>query len=200
MNNLETEFKFKIDKLPSINFDKAKKYYIKQIYFDGKNNTKLLEDLLVEYLTTRISEELFPTVDFSIINTYRIRYIESDNKKSIILTVKSKPLANGLSRIEEEKEIDEDIVSKLIYEQSSNTIIKNRYVDTYNGYKFEFDEYLNLKIDLYTCEIEVDSNTEYEKEVNRFMKMIEDHYGLECLDITFNPIYKNSNLQKYFGK
>ncbi|MCR5422172.1 MAG: hypothetical protein K6E74_00845, partial [Bacilli bacterium] len=87
MNNLETEFKFKIDKLPSINFDKAKKYYIKQIYFDGKNNTKLLE-------------ELFPTVDFSIINTYRIRYIESDNKKSIILTVKSKPLANGLSRIE----------------------------------------------------------------------------------------------------
>lgn len=187
MNNLETEFKFKIDKLPSINFDKAKKYYIKQIYFDGKNNTKLLE-------------ELFPTVDFSIINTYRIRYIESDNKKSIILTVKSKPLANGLSRIEEEKEIDEDIVSKLICEQSSNTIIKNRYVDTYNGYKFEFDEYLNLKIDLYTCEIEVDSNTEYEKEVNRFMKMIEDHYGLECLDITFNPIYKNSNLQKYFGK
>ena len=186
MNNLETEFKFKIDKLPSINFDKAKKYYFKQIYFDGNNKIEVLK-------------MLFPDVDFSTINTYRIRYIESVDCNNIVLTIKSKALPNGFSRVEEEKEIDEFIAYKILSGTFTNTIIKNRYVDEYNGYKFEFDEYLNLRIPLFTCEIEVGSDVEYEKEVEKFLKMTEDHYGVECRDVTFNPIYKNSNLRKYFG-
>ena len=54
MNNLETEFKFKIDKLPVVNFDKAKKHYIKQIYFNGRNKTSILKNY-------------FPDVDFDLI-------------------------------------------------------------------------------------------------------------------------------------
>ena len=77
MNNLETEFKFKIDKIPTINFENAKKYYFKQIYFDGNNKIEVLK-------------MLFPNVDFSTINTYRIRYIESVDCNNIVLTIKSK--------------------------------------------------------------------------------------------------------------
>lgn len=187
MNNLETEFKFKINKLPTINFDNTKKYYFKQTYFDGNIKKDLLKNI-------------FPDVDFSIINTYRIRYIESADEKKIVLTIKSKAFPNGFSRIEEEKEIDERIASLIIDGTMTNTIIKNRYVDAYNGYIFEFDEYLNLNVPLFTCEIEVCSDVEYEKEVNKFQKMIEDHYEVQCRDVTFNPIYKNSNLHKYFGK
>lgn len=182
MNNLETEFKFKIDKLPVVNFDKAKKHYIKQIYFNGRNKTSILKNY-------------FPDVDFDLISTYRIRYIDD----LIILTVKSKTIENGFSRIEEEKEITDIDVKKLISDTDSNIIIKNRYIDIYSGYKFEFDEYLNLGTKLYTVEIEVDKDVHYEECVSKLDELIRDHYQVECLDVTFDPAYKNSNLHKNFG-
>ena len=182
MNNLETEFKFRIDKLPTINFSNVKKHYIKQIYFDGRKKI----DVLKNY---------FPDVDFEMINTYRIRYIDD----IIILTIKSKAIQNGFSRIEEEKEIKEIDVEKLISDTDSNIIIKNRYIDYYQGYKFEFDEYLNLGTNLFTVEIEVDKDFRYEDNVNKLIELVMNHYQVECQDVTFDPIYKNSNLHKYFG-
>ncbi len=182
MNNLETEFKFKIDKLPVVNFDNAKKHYIKQIYFNCRKKL----DILNGY---------FPDVDFDVISTYRIRYIDD----KIILTIKSKPISNGFSRLEEEIEIEESDVKRLTEDGDSNIIIKNRYVDINQGYKFEFDEYLNLGTDLYTVEVEVDKEIKYEEYVKRFIDIIKNHYQVDCQDVTFDPIYKNSNLHKYFG-
>ena len=185
MNNYETEFKFLIDRLPVECLKEAQKYYIKQTYFDGKAKIDILKGL-------------FPDIDFSIINTYRIRHVESKEEKKTILTIKSKHLPNEMARIEEEREISIEIAESLLSKADTNTIIKNRYVDYFNGYNFEFDEYLNLKQPLFTVEVEVSKDTNYEKEVNNFIKMIDDHYGLKCCDVTFNPIYKNSNLHKYF--
>ena len=187
MNNLETEFKFRIDNLPTKNFEKAKKYHFEQIYFEGEKKEELLK-------------KVFPLVDFRTINTHRIRYIDDSSNKKIILTIKSKALANGMSRVEEEKEIDSDFASELIKGVNTDTIIKDRYVDSYNGYNFEFDEYLNLDIKLFTVEVEVSADVIYKVEIGRFTDMIESHYGVKCSDVTFDPRYKNSNLNKFFRK
>lgn len=187
MSNYETEFKFLISNLPVKNFEKAKKYYIKQTYFNGKSKLDILGGL-------------FSDVDFKMINTYRIRYVETDGEKKNILTIKSSALPNGLSRVEEEREVSEEVAKSLVSDADTNTIVKNRYVDNYNGYNFEFDEYLNLNTKLFTVEVEVSSDVKYEEEVDQFIKMINDHYGLECRDVTFDPVYKNSNLRKFFGR
>ena len=183
---IETEFKFLVDKLPLYNFNDAQKYHIDQIYFDG---SKRKEELIA----------LFPDIDISMINTFRVRKIEDNKRTYFIITLKSKAFPNGLSRYEYEKEISEEAFNSLIHHNIDSEIIKNRYVDIFNGYKFEFDEYLNLKKDLITVEVEVNNIELYEKEVARFLLMIKDHYGLEARDVTYNSIYKNSNLIKYFG-
>ena len=187
MNNLETEFKFRINKIPTVNFENVKKYYFEQTYFNGRSKIDLLNCF-------------FPDTDFTIINTYRIRHIESSDEKNIILTIKSASLSNGLSRIEKECEISEEDACKMLDNVNTDTIKKYRYVDKYNGYKFEFDEYLNLGTNLYTVEVEVSDDVKYEEEVGKFISLIEDRYEIKCRDVTFNPVYKNSNLHKYFGK
>lgn len=186
MNNIETEFKFKIDRLPVEYLANAKKCYFKQIYFNGEEKQDVLK-------------ELFPSIDFSSIRTYRVRYIKCNEQEKIILTIKSGTLPNGMSRTEIEKEIDNDIASALLDGSVLSTIIKNRYIDNYQEYCFEFDEYLNLRTELYTVEIEVSDNVKYEDNVEKLLKMVEEHYHVECRDVTFNPMYKNSNLIRYFG-
>lgn len=185
MNNVETEFKFIVSSLPIINFDNAKKEHYVQIYFDG---TKKLDRL----------KEVFGEVDLAQINTFRIRKIGEDSKK-IILTIKSKSLPNGMSRIELEKEITEDLANDLMENNILSCVVKDRYIDNFAGFTFEFDRYINLRIQLITLEVEVEGSFEYDILVNKLMGMIKDHYGLDARDVTFNPIYKNSNLIKYFG-
>ena len=143
MNNLETEFKFLVDKLPSVNFNNATKYYIDQIYFDGNKRIAILQNE-------------FPSLDISVLNTFRVRKIKHLDNLSFVLTLKSKSLPNGMSRYEYEKEISEETFNLIVKDNIDSEIIKNRYVDMYNGYKFEFDEYLNLSKNLVTVEIEVD--------------------------------------------
>ena len=186
MNNIETEFKFKIDRLPVEYLGYAKIYSFKQIYFKGEDKLDILK-------------ELFPDIDFSSIRTYRVRYVEGENHKTIVLTIKSGTLPNGMSRTEVEKEIDDSVASLLITGSTISTIIKNRYIDNCGGYCLEFDEYLNLRTELYTVEIEVNEDVKYEDNVEKLLKMVEEHYHVECRDVTFNPMYKNSNLIRYFG-
>ena len=187
MNNLETEFKFLVDKLPSVNFNNATKYYIDQIYFDGNKRIAILQNE-------------FPSLDISVLNTFRVRKIKHLDNLSFVLTLKSKSLPNGMSRYEYEKEISEETFNLIVKDNIDSEIIKNRYVDMYNGYKFEFDEYLNLSKNLVTVEIEVDNVSSYDMEVNKFVALIKERYNLEARDVTHNHIYKNSNLQRYFGK
>lgn len=183
---IETEFKFIVSSLPIINFDNAKKEHYIQIYFDGVKKLNILKDI-------------FEDVDFDKINTYRIRKIDDGLNQKIILTIKSKSLPNGMSRIELEKEIDEDVANELTNNNILSCIVKDRYIDEYDGYTFEFDRYINLRIQLTTLEVEINEEFEYDILVNKLIKMIKDHYGLDARDITFNPMYKNSNLIKYFG-
>ena len=187
MSSLETEFKFRINKIPTVNFENAKKYYFEQTYFNGRGKIDLLKDF-------------FSDTDFNNISTYRIRHIDSASSKKIILTIKSPSLPNGMSRIEKECEISEDDAKKLLADVETDTIKKYRYIDTYKGYNFEFDEYLNLGTNLYTVEVEVSDDVKYEEEVGKFIYLIEDRYDIKCRDVTFNPVYKNSNLHKFFGK
>ena len=183
---IETEFKFLVPSLPKTNFGNVKVYHINQIYFDGSKRKDLLT-------------KVYPDLDINVLSTFRVRKIIHNNKENYILTLKSKALPNGMSRYEYEKEIDKETFDLLIIDNIDSEIIKNRYVDEYDGYKFEFDEYLNLKKDLVTVEVEVNNIELYEKEVARFLLMIKDHYGLDARDVTYNSIYKNSNLIKYFG-
>lgn len=184
---IETEFKFLISKLPEKNFTNVVKYHIDQIYFDG---SKKKDEIL----------KLFPDIDFDVLSTFRVRKIICNDKNMYIITLKSRPLLNGMSRYEYEKEIDINTFNQLITGNIESEVIKNRYVDMFDGYKFEFDEYLNLAKDLFTVEIEVNNVDNYETEVMRFISIVKDHYGLEARDVTHNLVYKNSNLIKYFGK
>ena len=139
--NIETELKYQVNKIPH-NYDK--KISIIQSYFDGKKKANLIS-------------ELYPDIDINSINTFRTRIISCLGKTHYILTLKTKS-NNGYSRNEYEKEITKEIYNELLDGNVQSVIIKNRYVINYNSYNFEFDEYLNLKTDLKTLEVELHNN------------------------------------------
>ena len=181
--SIETEIKYKVNKLPK-KYDK--KIGIVQTYFDGLKKTSILEDI-------------FPDLDFKNISTFRARKITILGKNEYILTLKTKS-NDGYSRFEYEKEIDLDMYNSLINNNELSVVLKNRYIINYNGYKFEFDEYLNTKEYLITLEVELNTTdiNEVEKEKEKIERIIKDDFKLEYLDVTMDNRYKNSNITKYF--
>jgi len=181
MNNQEIEFKYKVNKIPEIYLSKKE---ITQVYFDGLKKCDILNNI-------------FPNNDLSIINTYRVRKINENDNVSYIITLKSKAI--GLKRIELEKEITLDLFNILIENNELSTIIKNRYILKENKYTFEFDEYLNLKEKLFTCEVELESENNLDKEKEKIEDIFINVFKIEYLDVTYDNRYKNSNLVKYFS-
>lgn len=179
MNNKEIELKYLVDRLPDT-YDKL--IYIEQIYFikNGK------EDMI---------NRLFLGLDLNKISTYRVRKLIDDNNKSFILTLKSK--AESYTRDEYETLIDEESYN-ILKEKEESKIIKNRYIKTINNYKFEFDEYLNLKEKLYTLEVELESEENIDS-ITHDIEHILSSNGYTFKNVTFNNRYKNNNLIKYFG-
>ena len=110
-----------------------------------------------------------------------------------MITLKTKGL---YSREEYEEEITKELYDAILKEEIKSCVIKNRYKVKYLDFIFEFDEYLNLKNKLYTCEVE-DNNLDKHQEI--IENCLKDYFKLEYLDVTLNPKYKNSNLIKYFG-
>ena len=173
---IETEVKFLINKLPD---NLTEPLYIEQRYFEP---VKTLEKIL----------DLFKLDNLNNISTKRVRLIKTD-KISYVITLKTKGL---YSREEYEEEITKELYDAILKEEIKSCVIKNRYKVKYLDFIFEFDEYLNLKNKLYTCEVE-DNNLDKHQEI--IENCLKDYFKLEYLDVTLNPKYKNSNLIKYFG-
>lgn len=173
---IETEVKYLINKLPN---DLPSPLYIEQRYFE---TVKTLNKIL----------DLFNLENLNNISTKRIRLIKTD-KISYIITLKTKGL---YSREEYEQEISEEFYQEILKENILSCVIKNRYKVNYLNYVFEFDEYLNLKTKLYTCEVE---DSEFDKHQEEIEDILKNYFKLDYLDVTLNPKYKNSNLIKYFG-
>ena len=182
MNNIETELKYRVNNIPS-KYDK--KIGIAQTYFNGLKRKDLLD-------------KIFPNIDIDTINTFRT-IIKYDNKSNYIVTLKTKSEDN-YSRLEYEKEISKEEYDLLNNDNIYSIIIKNRYIINYDKYKFEFDEYLNLKTNLITVEVELDSSdlNIINEEKIKIESILKDHFNLEYLDVTKDYRYKNSNLQLYF--
>ena len=177
--NIETEYKFLVDKLPTY-YDQ--KIEIVQIYFDK---------LKVKDLILKIFE--FDDSEFDNITTSRVRTIKVDNQTRYLITLKTK---GKISRIEYEREITKEQYDELIYNNMISIIMKNRYV-IQKEVCFEFDEYLNLKSNLITCEVEID-DSDYDKVIIYLKNLIKKHFDIEAIDVTLDSRYKNSNLHKYF--
>lgn len=173
---IETEVKYLINKLPS---NLPSPMYIEQRYFEPVNT---LNTIL----------ELFNLESLDNIPTRRVRLIKTD-KVSYVITLKTKGI---YSREEYEKEISEELYNLILNEKILSCVIKNRYKVTNSGYVFEFDEYLNLKTKLYTCEVE---DEECEKHQDEIENILENYFKIEYVDVTLDHKYKNSNLIKYFG-
>lgn len=174
----ELELKYKVDHLPEI---LSNPQSISQYYFDPSRIT----DLINKY---------FPNVVIETINTFRYRKISYIGNIRNVLTLKTKGL---LEREEYETDITEED-AKLILEQPINSVIhKNRFVFLHEGYKFEFDEYLNLKEPLFTCEIELNYGFE-QKDKQYIESILRDTFKVSYIDVTLDKRYKNVNLQKYF--
>lgn len=183
-DNLEIELKYLINKLPNIelfNYDLLK---IEQYYFEPNDNERI-----------ELNKEFNTDHDF---HTFRVRKIESNGLTKYILTMKTKSF-NKLSRFEFEKEITEERAKSLIL-NSTNIIIKNRYRIKKGIYLFEFDEYLNLNKKLFTVEVEIENEEEIDSIKQEIEQIISSVFKLDYEDITNNNKYKNSNLNKYFGK
>lgn len=180
-NNYEIEYKYLVDKIP---FDKNlyyEKKYIEQIYFQTNDN---INNQLMDLLN-------LDTLDN--INTFRVRKIIKDSNISYIITLKSK---GKLIREEYETEISEDLYLYL-GKDSTNKVIKNRYVFNIDDYTFEFDEYLNINNDILTVEVEVDSLDINIK--NKIEKIMNDKLDLKFNDVTNEKKYKNKYLVESFG-
>ena len=173
---IETEVKYLINKLPD---NLPSPIYIEQRYFEPRNT---LDKIL----------KLFDLESLENIPTRRIRLIKTD-KISYVITLKTKGM---YSRVEYEKEISEELYNEILKEKILSCVIKNRYKINSSIYTFEFDEYLNLKTELFTCEIE---DNEFDKHKDEIESILKDYFKLEFIDVTLNPQYKNSNLIKYFG-
>lgn len=176
MVNIESEYKYKINKIPNINFEKI--YEITQSYFESNELTnKILKDIF----SKEINDEVFKEI-----NTFRIRKVIINKKTLYILTLKTKGLCK---RLEFEKEIPFNIYKKLLV-YTNKTIIKNRYVKDIDGYTFEFDEYLNIIMDLITVEIETDINDTNTKKIENILNDLNIDYE----NITTEQKYKNKYL------
>ena len=184
--NYEIEYKYLIKKLP---FDKEsqniKKKYIEQIYFktsDEKN----------EFIKKKVNLDSIENI-----TTFRVRKIIENNLTYYILTLKT----TGQLQREEYEAFLSEYEYRYLSEEIETVIIKNRYIEDviYNDktYTFEFDEYLNLNIDLLTCEVEVDSLDKRLKE--DIEHILRDVYGLEYEDVTNEKKYKNKYLTETFG-
>lgn len=175
----EIELKYLVSKIPD-NFNE--KIYIDQKYFNPKGKE--------EYL-----KSLFKDIDLNTINTFRLRTITKNNKTTYILTLKSKGI--NYSRDEYEIEIDKKTYN-LLNKDIESEIIKNRYIKIVDNYKFEFDEYLNLKIKPITLEVELETETNIEEDISK-IETILTSLNISFENVTFDNRYKNSNLMKYFG-
>lgn len=173
---IETEVKYLINKLP-INLPNP--MYIEQRYFEPVNT---LDKILT----------LFNLESLNGIPTKRIRLIKT-NQISYVITLKTKGL---YSRVEYEKEISEELYNEILKEEVKSCVIKNRYKIKIKNYVFEFDEYLNLKKSLFTCEVEDENILEHQKDIENILL---NYFNLEFKDVTLDHKYKNSNLVKYFG-
>lgn len=178
MNNKECEVKFLINKLPNLPAD-TNVYYIEQYYFNPDNYQDIIK-------------ELFNLSSLDNINTYRVRKIKNNKVISYILTLKSKGL---YERDEYETTINEELFKKFINNKIS-LIIKNRYIVFKDNFKFEFDEYLNLKEILYTVEVEDD---DIENKIPLIEEILKNQFKIECKNVSNDLRYRNSNLLKYFG-
>lgn len=178
----EIELKYCIDKLPNNLVDY---YYIEQYYFTPTFEKSIL------------LHKIFPHLSLNIINTFRIRLVKSsiDNSINYILTLKTK---GQYERDEFEKKIDKETFQKFISSDIESLIIKNRYVYHLNNYKYEFDEYLNLKSKLYTCEVEFNNLNDLDKVKEEVEKNLSNYFKVNFTDVTLDGRYKNSNLHKYF--
>lgn len=179
--NIETELKYAIDALPDFEQKELiKKVYIKQDYLIGSKNEQLYKSLF--------------NISLEEISVFRIRKIQTGNNTEYVLTLKSKGM---ISRREYEKNITEDIYNHLLESSNGQLIIKNRFIVSHKGLKFEFDEYLNLCNELYTVEVEMD-----EKDLQSNKMIVEEslkkHFNVSFIDVTYDKRYKNSNLHKYF--
>lgn len=173
---IETEVKYLINKLPN---NLPKPLYIEQRYFEPVN-------------TLQIILKMFNLDSLNGISTKRVRLIKTD-KISYVITLKSKGL---YSREEYEQEITEEIYNQILKEEIKSCVVKNRYKIKINNYVFEFDEYLNLKEKLFTCEIEGENILDHQNEIEDILL---NYFNLEFKDVTLDGKYKNSNLIKYFG-
>jgi len=176
--NYEMEYKYLVDRLP-LEFEYKKRYIEQRYFITNDNKNKLLMSL------TKLDS-------LDNINTFRVRKI-TEEKMYYILTLKSK---GDLSREEYEVEISESDYNYLSEEVESE-IIKNRYIISVNDFVFEFDEYLNLKEDLLTAEVEVDTLDEKLKlDIELIMK---DVLKVDFTDVTNEKKYKNKYLAETFG-
>ena len=175
----EIELKYKVSKrLDTFN----QVYEIEQDYFNPTGKIELLKSL-------------FKDIDMNNINTFRARKITVDNSSTYIVTLKSK--STGYSRDEFEIEVDENIYN-ILRENIDSTIIKKRYINIIDNYRFEFDEYINLKVKLITLEVELESELDIDNDIKKIENiLIENNISFE--NVTFDERYKNSNLIKYFG-
>lgn len=178
--NIETEYKFVVDKLPKY-YDR--KLEIIQQYFN-KDNKK---DLIIKLFNLNESE-------FDALNTTRVRLIKEDELIKRVITLKTK---GNVSRKEYELEISEGVYNDLIKDNVLSVIKKVRYIVN-KEFNFEFDEYLNLNSRLITCEVEVDDETT-NNQFGIFLKdKINKEFNINAIDVTNDYRYKNSNLHKYF--
>lgn len=178
--NIETEYKFLVDKIPE---EYDEKVAIIQYYFD-KN---LKKDLIINLFKLNEAE-------FEELSTARLRVRQTSGGTKYIVTVKSK---GGLSRKEYEKEVSSSLYKKFVDNNVFSVIVKNRYY-IYREYCFEFDEYLNLRTKMYTCEVELHDQETNEMVVKKIQELLKRHFDINAIDVTNDHRYKNSNLHKYF--
>ena len=173
---IEKEVKYLINKIPA----KALEFsYFEQYYFECVSIEK---ELL----------KLFNLTSLEGYNTKRIRLIKNNEAVKYIITLKT----SGLYEREElEQEVSIDLFEKILNEPILSCVKKNRYFVTYNGFTFEFDEYLNLKTKLYTCEVEDDN---LEENLHKIEEILQSYFEVEFKDVTLDTKYKNSNITKYF--
>ena len=184
--NYEIEYKYLIKELP---FDKEsqniKKKYIEQIYFKTSAEKN-------EFIKKKVNLDSIENI-----TTFRVRKIIENNLTYYILTLKT----TGQLQREEYEAFLSEYEYRYLSEEIVTVIIKNRYIEDviYNDktYTFEFDEYLNLNIDLLTCEVEVDSLDKRLKE--DIEHILRDVYGLDYEDVTNEKKYKNKYLTETFG-
>lgn len=178
-DTIERELKYSINTLPTSLKDVV---LIKQYYFNPNGILKVIS-------------KIFDNLDLKDISTYRFRIIDDGKGKKNILTLKTKGL---FERNEYEKEVSDEVRDLILSLPIFATIIKKRYIDSYDNYCFEFDEYLNLNKDLYTVEIELnDFNDTIKLEIEN---ILQNHYNVTFVDVTSDSSYKNANLIKKFGE